>query len=104
MADERLDRIEQKQSWFEQHFWKMLSTGATMAVIWYLNSINTNFDTLNKEILAIKLNDSANTITINTIKSDVIDLKSVNKEVLGRIGSLEKSNAQHEQQLRQLNK
>lgn len=70
----------------------------------HLESIDNKFDVLTKDIVAIKLQDSANGITINTIKSDVIDLKSVNKEVLGRLGLLEKSNAQHEQQLRQLSK
>ncbi|MBS7829211.1 hypothetical protein J7554_08730 [Wohlfahrtiimonas chitiniclastica] len=70
----------------------------------HLESIDNKFDMLTKDIIAIKLQDSANTITINTLKNDVLDLKTVNKEVLGRLGSLEKSSAQHEQQLRQLSK
>jgi len=63
----------------------------------HLESIDNKFDMLTKDIIAIKLQDSANTITITTLKSDVGDLKV-------RVGALEKSNAQHEQQLRQLNK
>ena len=70
----------------------------------HLESIDNKFDVLTKDIIAIKVNDSANTITINTIKNDVSDLKSENKEVISRIGALEKSSAQHEQQLRQWNK
>jgi len=97
MADERLNKIEQ---WA----WKTIS-GAVMALaVWYLSGIDSSIKTLSNDIIAIKLQDSANSITINTIKSDVGDLKVVNKEVLGRIGSLEKSSAQHEQQLRQLSK
>lgn len=90
MADERLNNIE-------KHAWKILSTLGLSAVIWYLNGINTSLKTLSDDIVAIKLADSANTITINTLKSDVGDLKV-------RVGALEKSNTQHEQQLRQLNK
>ncbi|OYQ90431.1 hypothetical protein B9T10_03675 [Wohlfahrtiimonas chitiniclastica] len=70
----------------------------------HLESIDNKFDMLTKDIIAIKLQDSANTITINMLKNDVLDLKTVNKEVLGRLGSLEKSSVQHEQQLRQLSK
>ena len=104
MADERLNSIEKKHASFEQWVWKTISGLGLAAVIWYLNGINTSLKTLSDDIVAIKLQDSANSITINTIKTDVIDLKVVNKEVLGRIGSLEKSSAQHEQQLRQLSK
>lgn len=97
MADERLNKIEQ---WA----WKTISGAAMALAVWYLSGINSSIKTLSNDIVAIKLQDSANTITINTIKADVGDLKVVNKEVLGRIGSLEKSSAQHEQQLRQLSK
>ena len=97
MADERLNRIEQ---WA----WKTMSSIGLALIVWYLSGINSSIKTLSDDIVAIKLADSANSITINTLKSDVGDLKVVNKEVLGRIGSLEKSSAQHEQQLRQLSK
>lgn len=90
MADERLNSIE-------KHAWKILSTLGLSAVIWYLNGINTSLKTLSDDIVAIKLQDSANSITINTLKSDVGDLKI-------KVGELEKSSTQHEQQLRQWNK
>ena len=62
MADERLNSIE-------KHAWKILSTLGLSAVIWYLNGINTSLKTLSDDIVAIKLQDSANSITINTIKT-----------------------------------
>lgn len=97
MADERLNSIE-------KHAWKILSTLGLSAVIWYLNGINTSLDSLNKEIVAIKLNDSANTIRMARVEDDVVIIKNNEKELSKRVGALEKSSAQHDQQLRQLSK
>lgn len=97
MADERLNSIE-------KHAWKILSTLGLSAVIWYLNGINTSLKTLSDDIVAIKLSDSANNIRMNRIEDDVTNLKSNDKEHSKRLSELEKSSAQHGQQLRQLSK
>lgn len=90
MADERLNKIEQ---WA----WKTMSSVGLALIVWYLSGINSSIKTLSDDIVAIKLADSANSITINTLKSDVGDLKI-------KVGELEKSSTQHEQQLKQLSK
>lgn len=69
-----------------------------------LDSMDLKFEVLTKDIVVIKLNDSANTITINNMKNDIESLKQVDKEYAKSIGELQRSSAQHEQQLRQLNK
>lgn len=66
--------------------------------------MDLKFEVLTKDIVVIKLNDSANTITISNMKNDIESLKQVDKEYAKSIGELQRSSAQHEQQLRQLSK
>ncbi|WP_077929379.1 hypothetical protein [Wohlfahrtiimonas populi] len=75
-----------------------------MLVVWYLNGINTSLDSLNKEIVAIKLNDSANTIRMARGEDDVVTLKGSEKELSKRVGALERGNGEIKQQLKQLSK
>ena len=104
MADERLSKMEKKHATFEQWVWKTISGLGLAAVIWYLNGINTSLKTLSDDIVAIKLSDSANSIRMARVEDDVVIIKSNEKELSKRVGALEKSSAQHEQQLRQLSK
>ncbi|MGL4674598.1 MAG: hypothetical protein ACRCXK_07040 [Wohlfahrtiimonas sp.] len=104
MADERLNSIEKKHASFEQWVWKTISGLGLAAVIWYLNGINTSLKTLSDDIVAIKLSDSANNVRMNRIEDDVTNLKSNDKEHSKRLSELEKSSAQHGQQLKQLSK
>lgn len=70
----------------------------------HLESIDNKFDVLTKDIVAIKLQDSANSIRMARVEDDVVIIKNNEKELSKRVGALEKSSAQHEQQLRQLSK
>jgi len=70
----------------------------------HLESIDNKFDMLTKDIIAIKLSDSANAIRMSRIEDDVIYLKSSDKEQLKRLSDLEKTSERHDQQIRQLNK
>lgn len=70
----------------------------------HLKSIDNKFDALSKDIVEIKLSDSANSTRMNRLELDVLDIKSNEKELSKRVSELEKSSGQHDQQLRQLNK
>ena len=87
---ERLDKAEQKQSWFEQHAWKIVSPLGLAAIVWYLNGINSSLKSLSDDIVAIKLADSANAVRMTKIEEEVITLKSNEKEIRQRIGILER--------------
>lgn len=87
---ERLDKTEQKQNWFEQHAWKIVSTLGLAAIVWYLNGINSSLKSLSDDIVAIKLSDSANAVRMTKIEEEVITLKSNEKEIRQRVGALER--------------
>ncbi len=87
---DRLDKAEQKQSWFEQHAWKIVSTLGLAAIVWYLNGINSSLKNLSDDIVAIKLADSANAVRMTKIEEEVITLKSNEKEIRQRVGALER--------------
>ena len=86
----RLDKAEQKQSWLEQHAWKIVSTLGLAAIVWYLNGINSSLKSLSDDIVAIKLADSANAVRMTKIEEEVITLKSNEKEIRQRVGALER--------------
>ena len=86
----RLDKAEQKQSWLEQHAWKIVSTLGLAAIVWYLNGINSSLKSLSDDIVEIKLADSANAVRMTKIEEEVITLKSNEKEIRQRVGALER--------------
>ncbi|MBS7814776.1 hypothetical protein PE074_06530 [Wohlfahrtiimonas chitiniclastica] len=57
----------------------------------HLESIDNKFDVLTKDIVAIKLQDSANNVRMSRIEDDVVYLKGNDKEHSKRLSELEKS-------------
>ena len=90
MADERLNKLEQKASGIEQWGWKTISAIGLALIVWYLNGINGSLKTLSDDIVDIKLADSANSIRMNRLEEDVAIIKSNEKELAKRVGTLER--------------
>lgn len=90
MADERLGRLEQKAHGIEQWGWKTISAIGLALIVWYLNGINGSLQTLSNDIVEIKLADSANSIRMSRLEEDVAIIKSNEKELSKRVGSLER--------------
>jgi len=90
MADERLNKLEQKASGIEQWGWKTISAIGLALIVWYLNGINGSLKTLSDDIVDIKLADSANSIRMNRLEEDVAIIKSNEKELSKRVGTLER--------------
>lgn len=88
--ENRITKVEQKQNWFEQHAWKIVSTLGLAAIVWYLNGINSSLKSLSDDIVAIKLADSANGIRMNKLEEEIITIKSNEKEIRQRVGALER--------------
>lgn len=73
-----------------------------------LKSIDNKFDVLAKDVTDIKMNEHITNGRLVRVEDDVVAIKATvkanEKDLSKRVGDLERSSIQHEQQLRQLNK
>lgn len=73
-----------------------------------LKSIDNKFDVLAKDVTDIKMNEHITNGRLVRVEDDVVAIKATvkanEKDLSKRVGDLERSSIQHEQQLRQLSK
>ena len=81
MAEDRIFKLEKKQSAFEQWGWKTVSAIGMSLMIWFLGQISMNIKELKDDIIEIRLADSANSIRMNRLEDDVLTLKVDVKEL-----------------------
>lgn len=81
MAEDRIFKLEKKQSAFEQWGWKSVSAIGMSLMIWFLGQISMNIKELKDDIIEIRLADSANSIRMNRLEDDVLTLKVDVKEL-----------------------
>ena len=81
MAEDRIFKLEKKQSAFEQWGWKTVSAIGMSLMIWFLGQISSNIKELKDDIVEIRLADSANSIRMNRLEDDVLTLKVDVKEL-----------------------
>lgn len=81
MAEDRIFKLEKKQSAFEQWGWKTVSAIGMSLMIWFLGQISSNIKELKDDIIEIRLADSANSIRMNRLEDDVLTLKVDVKEL-----------------------
>lgn len=70
----------------------------------HLESIDNKFDVLTKDIVSIKMQDSANSIRMSRLEDDTSYFRTSTKEFDKRVGELEKTVGKHEHQLNTLNR
>lgn len=81
MAEDRIFKLEKKQSAFEHWGWKSVSAIGMSLMIWFLGQISMNIKELKDDIIEIRLADSANSIRMNRLEDDVLTLKVDVKEL-----------------------
>lgn len=104
MAEDRIFKLEEKQSAFEKWGWKTISSLIMALGVFLLNGINSNLKELNQEIVTIKLADSANGQRMNRLEDDVSILKAGEKEIIKRVSAIERVSEKHEHQLKRWDK
>lgn len=67
----------------------------------YLEKISNSLELLTKEVVAIKLSDSANNVRITRIEEDLFNFRNTLHEDSKRIGRLERKQTEHSQMLKE---